>query len=150
MRLCYGPLLAFLVACGSSSAPYGGGNPPPGPPPPPPPGTPVVGVSMTDNAGLAPYAFMPATITIAVGTVVKWTNNGKASHTTTSDATPQPTWNSGTVPPAGTTTCDPADPYCTPGTTPPGTYERAFTTAGTYPYHCSFHAAMTGTITVTP
>jgi plastocyanin len=106
---------------------------------------------MTDNAGFAPYAFSPTTLDIKVGTTVKWTNNGKAIHTTTSDASPTPTWNSGEVAPAGTTTCAPADPYCTPGTTPPGTYQWTFDTPGTYPYHCQIHGAqgMTGTITVT-
>jgi len=107
---------------------------------------------MTDNSGLAPYAFSPASLTVTAGTTVKWTNTGRAHHTSTSDATPQPTWNSGAVLPAGMGTCDPNDPYCTPGTTPAGTYQRTFSTAGTYQYHCELHGAqgMTGTITVTP
>jgi plastocyanin len=107
---------------------------------------------MTDNGGSAPYAFSPAPLTIKVGTVVKWTNNGNAPHTSTSDATPQPTWDSGTLDPAGTTTCTPGDPYCTPGSTPAGTYQRTFNAIGTYQYHCALHGAsgMTGTITVTP
>jgi len=104
---------------------------------------------MTDSAGVTQYAFSPATISVQVGTIVKWTNRGKAPHSSTSDTT---TWDSGSVPPAGTTTCDPMDPYCSPGTTPPGTYQRAFNTVGTYKYHCEFHKlqGMTGTITVTP
>ena len=108
-------------------------------------------VSMTDNNGVAPYAFSPAPLTITVGTTVKWTNSGKVSHTATSDQTPAD-WNSGTVSPAGTGTCDPNDPYCTPGTTPAGTYQRTFNTAGTFPYHCEVHKlqGMTGTITVNP
>jgi plastocyanin len=107
---------------------------------------------MTDDAGVAPYVFSPTTLTIKVGTTVRWTNGGKAQHTTTSDATPQPTWNSGEVPPAGTRTCAPTDPYCTPGTTPPGTFDWTFTAAGTYQYHCGYHQlqGMTGTITVNP
>lgn len=144
MRLCYSSLLAFLVACGSGSPSSSGGNPPPPPPP-------VVNVSMSDNGGLPPFAFSPAPVEIKVGTTVKWTNTGKASHTSTSDA-PQPVWNSGTVAPAGSGTCDPSDPYCTPGTSPAGTYQRTFNTAGTFSYHCQLHGAqgMTGTITVTP
>jgi len=146
MRLLYGVLLALLAACGGSTpaSSDGGSNPPPGPA--------VASVSMTDANGLAPYTFSPASLTITVGTTVKWTNNGKAQHTTTSDVTPQPIWNSGTVSPAGTGTCDPYDPYCTPGTSPAGTYPRTFNAAGTYQYHCEFHGAqgMTGTITVTP
>ena len=146
MRLCYGLFLTFLVACGSASTSPSGGNPPP------PPGAQIVDIGMADNNGLAPYAFSPTTVTVKVGTTVKWTNSGKAQHTSTSDATPQPIWNSGPVLPAGTGSCDPNDPYCTPGTTPAGTYQRTFNTAGTYQYHCQNHGAqgMTGTITVTP
>ena len=151
MRFNVGFTLAIIAAaCGGSSATSSGGNPPPPPPPPPPPG-PTASVSMTDNAGLAPYAFSPATLSVKVGTTVIWTNNGKATHTSTSDATPA-VWSSGTVAPAGSMSCAPNDPYCTPGTTPPGTFQQTFTTAGTYAYHCENHGAqgMTGTITVTP
>ena len=34
--------------------------------------------------------------------------------------------------------------------TPGRTFEHPFATAGTYPYHCSIHPTMRGTITVTP
>jgi len=152
MRVGYGLFLAFIAACsGSGSTSYSPPPPPAPPPPPPPPGAPVVNVSMTDNSGVAPYAFSPASLTISVGTSVTWTNTGRAIHTSTSDATP-PTWNSNFVYPAGSTSCDPNDPYCSPGTTPPGTYTRTFTAAGTYQYHCANHRlqGMTGTITVTP
>src|SRR2546422_10227756 len=142
-------LLVAGAACGSSSPTGSGGNPPAGP---------VADVSMTDNNGLAPYAFSPAMLPpIKVGTSVRWTNNGKTSHTATSDATSPVVWNSGTVAPAGTTTCTPGDPYCTPGTIPAGTYVSSpFNTPGTYQYHCEFHGVqgpnfqgMTGTINVT-
>jgi len=142
MRLLYGVLLALLAACGGSTPTDSGGTPQP-------PGAPVVSVRMTDNGGLEPYAFSPAPLTITVGTTVKWTNNGKVSHTTTSDETPEPVWNSDTVSPAGTDTCDPYG-YCTPGTAA-GTYTRTFNTEGTFPYHCEVHKlqGMTGTLTVT-
>src|SRR5213593_1443067 len=91
-------LLIVGAACGGSSSPTGsGGNPQPA--------GPVADVSMTDNNDLGPYAFSPAMLPIKVGTSVRWTNNGKTSHTATSDATPQPVWNSGTVAPAGSPTC---------------------------------------------
>jgi plastocyanin len=147
MRLLYGLLLALLAACGGSTPTGSGGNQNP---------PPVVNVSMTDNGGLGPYAFSEPSVTISVGTTVKWTNRGKADHTATSDETPA-VWTSGTLEPAGTGTCEPYDPYCTPGT-PAGTYARTFNTAGTFPYHCQNHATqemtgvftgMTGTITVT-
>ncbi len=149
MRINVGIVSAILAAaCGGSSSTSLGNNPPPPPPPPPPP---TASVSMTDNSGLSPYAFSPANLSVKVGTTVIWTNNGKATHTSTSDATPA-VWTSGTVAPAGSTSCAPNDPYCTPGTTPPGTFQQTFSTAGTYSYHCENHGAqgMTGTITVTP
>ncbi|MEX2156494.1 MAG: plastocyanin/azurin family copper-binding protein [Gemmatimonadales bacterium] len=153
MSVRYSFVLAFVAACGSGST-SSSPTPPPAPPPPPPAAGPVVNVSMTDNGGGAPYVFSPAPLTISVGTSVRWTNNGTAPHTSTSDASP-PTWNSGVVNPAGTTSCpSPPDPYypCTPGSTPPGTYTRTFTAAGTYRYHCANHSlqGMTGTITVNP
>src|SRR2546427_5855774 len=101
-----GGLLVFVAACGGSS-PTGGAGPP------------VENVIMNDNAGAAPYAFSPATLTVKVGTTVKWTNNGSTAHTTTSDATPQPIWDSGTVLPAGRTSCPQSDACCQPGGTAP-------------------------------
>ncbi len=145
MRLLYGVLLVVLAACGSGSPSSPGGYQPPA-------SAPVVHVSMTDNGGLTPYAFAPESLAVKVGTAVQWTNSGKAQHTTTSDAA-QPVWNSGTVQPAGSETCDPAtDPYCTPGTSPAGSYQRTFNATGTYRYHCTVHGAqgMTGVIVVTP
>jgi len=70
-------------------------------------GTPVENVIMNDNAGAAPYAFSPARVTVKVGTTVKWTNNGGTAHTATSDATPKPFCECGTVLPAGSTCCYP-------------------------------------------
>lgn len=143
MRLCYGWLVAFLVAC-SSGPTSSGGNPAGG-------GPTVATVSMNDSAGLAHYAFSPSTITIQAGTVVRWLNAGRVAHSSMSDT---PAWDSGSVPAAGSgNSCDPyVDPYCTPGNTPAGSYSRTFSTPGTYQYHCTFHSAqgMTGTITVTP
>ena len=40
-------------------------------------------VSADDNNGAPPYRFMPATITIAPGDSVTWTNTGQAPHTAT-------------------------------------------------------------------
>ena len=142
MRISVGCSLMLVAACGGSGPTGGGGNPTPG----------VENVIMNDNAGAAPYTFAPATLTVKVGTRVKWTNNGSTAHTATSDATPQPIWNSGTVLPAGSTSCPPADPYCQPGGTPAGTYQLTFNSPGTYQYHCEVHGpqGMTGTITVTP
>jgi plastocyanin len=70
--------LAFMAAtiacggCSGSTGPTGGGqmsNPLP-------PGT--VGVNIRD------FSFTPASLTVKVGTTVRWTNQGPSGHTTTS------------------------------------------------------------------
>lgn len=72
-------------------------------------------------------AFSPQNVSITAGTIVRWTNFDPTSHSATSDTA---IWDSGTL-------------------TQTGFYQRAFTTPGTFPYHCTFHTGMTGTITVT-
>jgi len=67
------------------------------------------------------------TITIASGTVVKWTNRGDHTHTTTSDSG---VWDSGNL-------------------SPGDTFKRRFRRAGTFSYHCQIHPTMRATITVT-
>lgn len=71
-------------------------------------------------------AFNPVTLTVAVNTTVTWTNKDGFAHTVTSDTN---LFNSGTI-----------------GAN--GIYSHTFSTAGTYPYHCSFHAGMTATVVV--
>lgn len=71
-------------------------------------------------------AFSPATITITAGTTVKWTNKDGVAHTVTSDTG---LFDSGNV-----------------GANK--TYSHAFTTAGTYNYHCTYHSSMTAKIVV--
>ena len=73
------------------------------------------------------YCFSPTTITIPVGSSVTWTNQPSAPHTATADSE---AWKTPTVSPAGSATV-------------------AFNTAGTFPYHCSIHPFMHGTIVVT-
>ncbi|NJP76280.1 plastocyanin [Streptomyces sp. AA8] len=74
------------------------------------------------------FRFVPQTLTVNVGDTVTWINNSGSTHTTTSDAL---LWDL----PVG-----------------PGQASRAvpFNTPGTFPYHCTPHAGlgMTGTITV--
>ncbi len=124
-------VLTAAAACGTSG-PTGGGG---GNPPPP-----------TQSVSMGEFSFSPKDVTIKAGTTVVWTNNGTIEHTATSDS---PGWDSGPLaPPHPINTCD--YPPC--GTSPGGTYGFAFTTPGTYPYHCRFHGqsnGMTGTITVT-
>lgn len=116
-----------LAACSSYKAPTSSGGPPGGP-------GPAAFVSVAD------YAFLPETTTIAVGKSVEWTNNGPSAHTVTSNTG---AWSSMTLgAPSG------MDPYG--GPTGGGTFTNTFTTAGTYAYHCSIHAGMTGVVVVTP
>jgi len=123
-------LLAASAACGSS--PAGGGNPPP--PPPPPAGPPVSTITIGDNTYGSPN------LSVAAGTTVRWENAGLVAHTATSSSG---LWDSGNLT-AGYT----SGGYMYTG----GSYQRSFSTPGTYPYYCTYHGAqgMQGTITVTP
>jgi plastocyanin len=75
------------------------------------------------------FAFTPAQIDIRAGTKVTWVNcgsAGNASHTSTSDTG---VWDSGLLAPGQT-------------------YTRQFDNAGAFPFHCTPHPFMTGTVTV--
>lgn len=78
-------------------------------------------VDVTENA------FTPATLTAAQGDSVKWTNRGVLSHTTTSSITGVVGWNN----------------TLTPG----ASFSKSLPGAGTYAYHCNFHA-MSGKVKV--
>jgi plastocyanin len=71
-------------------------------------------------------AFVPATITVAAGTTITWTNKDGIAHTVTSNTG---VFDSGSV----------ADN---------GTFSFQFNNVGTFEYHCSIHTSMTGTVTV--
>lgn len=74
------------------------------------------------------YAFNPATLTVKEGTTITWTNGDSVAHTVTSDTG---IFDSGDLAEGKT-------------------FSYTFTTAGTYPYHCTpHHAKMAGTIVVT-
>jgi plastocyanin len=73
-------------------------------------------------------AFSPTNLTITVGTKVTWTNNDGVAHTVTSTD----------------------DRFSSSGNLGNGaTYEFTFNEVGSFPYHCTIHPSMTGTITVT-
>lgn len=94
-------------------------------------GGPTASVAIQDNG------YAPSVITIQVGTRVIWTNNGTSIHSVTSDSTG---FDSGSL----------APPKANPsgGMTNGDLFQVTFATPGTYTYHCIYHAAMHGTITV--
>jgi plastocyanin len=71
-------------------------------------------------------AFTPSSITVTVGTTVKWTNKESIVHTVTSNTG---IFNSGNI-------------------ALNGVFSYTFNTAGSFPYHCTIHPSMTGTVTV--
>lgn len=81
----------------------------------------------THAVTLRDFAFVPASLIIASGDRVVWTNEDGASHTVTSDSGKEL-----------------ASSLFGRGKT----YEHTFTTPGTYTYHCGPHGAMKGTIVV--
>jgi plastocyanin len=115
--------LVLLAGCGLST----GGSPAI---PPPTASGPQATVHITGSA-TASYQFSPASLTVTVGTTVAWINGADVAHTTTSDSGSAVSWDSGAIPPSG------------------GTYSVTFTHMGTFPYHCTYHAYMHGTIIVT-
>ena len=77
----------------------------------------------------SPCGFDPATITVVIGVnnTVMWTNQDLAVHTVTGS-----NWGSSEA----------------PGISPGGNFTYTFTTAGSYQYHCIYHAGMIGTVVV--
>ena len=75
------------------------------------------------------YGFAPATLTVAKGTRVEWSNTTDAPHTVTSDS--GTTLASSMINPSG------------------GSFSFTFSQPGTYTYHCTVHPYMKGTIVVT-
>jgi plastocyanin len=80
----------------------------------------------TVDVSIGSFVFIPQALTINVGQTVRWTNNHTFNHTVTEDAL---LFDSGTL-------------------LPGQTFSFTFNAAGVYPYHCSIHLSMTGTITV--
>jgi plastocyanin len=125
-------LVAFalaLAACGSSSTT-------PAPTTAPAASTPASAPSPEASTGgggaagnavtIQNFSFGPATLDVAVGTTVTWTNKDSTNHTVTA--------NDGSF----------DSKAISSGTT----FSQTFATAGTFAYHCSIHSTMTATITV--
>ena len=86
------------------------------------------GNSANNVVVMSGMTFNPAQITVKVGTTVTWTNNDGYAHTSTSDSG---LWDTDVIA-AGHSA------------------SHQFTTAGIYPYHCTYHVAMgmKGTVVV--
>lgn len=80
------------------------------------------------TVAISNYAYVPKSLTVKVGTRVSWINHDATAHTATADTSG---FDTNTINPHGTKTVD-------------------FKHAGTFTYHCAFHAFMTATITVKP
>ncbi len=83
-------------------------------------------VTAKDTVIVNNMAFTPSSISVAAGTTVVWTNTDMITHTVTSTTG---AFDSGNLP-AGST------------------YSFKFSTKGTFPYKCTIHPNMTGTVTV--
>jgi plastocyanin len=80
----------------------------------------------TNQVTMQNIAFNPNSITVSKNTTVTWTNNDNMTHNVTSNSG---LFSSGNIAPGGT-------------------YSFQFTATGTYPYHCTIHAGMNGTVIV--
>ena len=86
---------------------------------------------------LTDTAYSPNPIQATVGQTVVWTNDDSAFHTVTSGTTgaPDGKFDSGLQGPTALTSKG-------------KTFEHTFDAAGEYPYFCTLHPAMVGTVTV--
>ncbi len=117
-------ILTLIMLVGCSSSPYGS--------------QPTTSRAPTDTTSpatagpnqtavnIANLAFSPATVTVAKGATITWTNNDTTTHTVTSD---NGIWDSGNVDPGKT-------------------YSRTFNDVGTWPYHCKIHVTMKAQVVV--
>jgi plastocyanin len=80
----------------------------------------------TTSVSMRNVAFNPACILVAPGATVTWTNQDTMTHTVTAD---DGSYQSGNV-------------------VVGQAYTHQYVTAGTYPYHCSIHPGMVGTVIV--
>jgi len=72
------------------------------------------------------FSFSVASLSIASGTMVTWTNNDNTAHTVTAD---DGSFDSGNIAPGHT-------------------YSRTFASAGSFSYHCSIHPMMKAAVVV--
>lgn len=102
--------------------------PPPATPTPTPTPTATPTGPATATVNILGFAFTPATVTVARGGSVTWTNGDPVAHTATAN---DASWDTGSLAPAT------------------GSKTLSFPNAGTFDYKCKFHSTMTGTVVVT-
>jgi plastocyanin len=111
-------LVVLVTGCGSS-------NSTPTTPTPTTPAAVTVNIP-TGARTLGTASFVPSPVTVSVGSTVTWSNTDSIAHDVIADGG---AWDSGRVA-AG------------------ATFAFTFQTKGTFPYHCSLHPGMIGTLTV--
>jgi plastocyanin len=72
------------------------------------------------------FAFVQKNLNVSPGTTVTWVNCDTETHTSTSDTN---AWDSGAL-------------------TPGSRFQRTFPAAGSFPFHCTPHPSMKGTVVV--
>jgi plastocyanin len=105
---------SVLAGCSGSTPPTAGSSG----------GSSSGGSAQSAAVEMSGFAFTPASVEVAVGGTVTWTNKDSATHTVKGEG-----WGSGDVASGAT-------------------YSNTFDKAGTYPYACSIHPSMTGTVVV--
>lgn len=88
--------------------------------------------NLTNNTvAISNFAFNPAVLNVTVNSTVTWTNEDTAPHI------------------IGSEKGAPVE-FKSPSISKGETFEFNFTTAGAYPYYCTIHPSMLGTIQVNP
>lgn len=119
------PALFAVVSCGGGGYSNGSSsNPPTNPTGPTTPTTPAA-PQATDKVSVTNNQFTPPDIQVSPGTTVTWTWVPDASSHNV-------TFNDGVV----------------SGDKTSGTFTRTFSSGGTFPYSCTLHPGMSGTVTV--
>ncbi len=83
-------------------------------------------VSVTNKIELSGFAFVPATVTVTVGTTVTWTNLDPVAHTVTSET----------------------DLFDSGNLAHNATFSYLFADRGTFSYYCTIHPSMRGKVSV--
>jgi len=81
---------------------------------------------VSNKIELSGFAFVPATVTVTVGTTVTWTNLDSVAHTVTSET----------------------DLFDSGNLAPNATFSYSFADRGTFSYYCTIHPSMRGKVSV--